>query len=169
MARLAYNLENFVKTGETMRKKRKSSQTQTFNPMNIGVGVLALVLIAAVFLLFSDQQEQAVGDAAVYPAEVTIQEAAAKRDAGAFILDVREQFEWDSFHIPGSTHIPLGELDQRLSELPAEQEVVVVCRTGNRSQVGRDILLAAGWEQATSMSGGVVDWQAAGYPIVSGP
>jgi rhodanese-related sulfurtransferase len=152
-----------------MRKKKKSPQTQTFNPMNIGVGLLALVLIAAVFLLFSDQQEQVAGDTAVYPAEVSVADAVAMRDAGAYILDVREQFEWDSFHIPNSTHIPLGQLSQRLNELPTDREIVVVCRTGNRSQEGRDILLAAGWEQATSMSGGVVDWQAAGYPIVSGP
>jgi rhodanese-related sulfurtransferase len=152
-----------------MRKKKKSPQTQTFNPMNIGVGLLALVLIAAVFLLFSDQQEQVAGDTAVYPAEVSVADAVAMRDSGAYILDVREQFEWDSFHIPNSTHIPLGQLSQRLNELPTDREIVVVCRTGNRSQEGRDILLAAGWEQATSMSGGVVDWQAAGYPIVSGP
>jgi rhodanese-related sulfurtransferase len=83
--------------------------------------------------------------------------------------DNREQFEWDSFHIPNSTHIPLGQLSQRLNELPTDREIVVVCRTGNRSQEGRDILQVAGWNQVTSMAGGVVDWQAAGYPIVSGP
>jgi rhodanese-related sulfurtransferase len=152
-----------------MRKKKKSLQTQTFNPMNIGVGLLALVLIAAVFMLFSNQQGQAGGDTTVYPAEVSVADAVAMRDSGAFILDVREQFEWDSFHIPNSTQIPLGQLSQRLNELSTDREIVVVCRTGNRSQEGRDILQVAGWNQVTSMAGGVVDWQAAGYPIVSGP
>lgn len=151
-----------------MSKKRKSSQTQTFSPMTIGAGLLALVLIAAVFMLFSDRQEQAVGEAAVYPTEINVREAAAKRDAGVFLLDVREPFEWAESHIPGATHIPLGELQQRLDELPADQEVVVVCRSGNRSQTGRDILLAAGWEQVTSMSGGILDWQAAGYATAPG-
>jgi rhodanese-related sulfurtransferase len=149
-----------------MSKKRKSSQTQSFSPMTIGAGLLALILIAAVFMLFSSQQE---GDTAVYPTEINVQEAAAKRDAGVLLLDVREPFEWAESHIPGATHIPLGELEQRLAELPADQEVVVVCRSGNRSQTGRDILLAAGWEQVTSMGGGILDWQAAGLPTVSGP
>jgi rhodanese-related sulfurtransferase len=45
---------------------------------------------------------------------------------------------------------------------------VVVCRSGNRSQAGRDILLQAGFN-VTSMSGGLNEWRASGYPVVSGP
>lgn len=87
------------------------------------------------------------------------------RDDGAFILDVREQSEWDEFHIPGATLIPLGQLASRVEELPKDQEIVVVCRSGNRSQEGRDILLDAGFDKVTSMAGGVTEWRSEGYPI----
>jgi rhodanese-related sulfurtransferase len=106
--------------------------------------------------------------AAPLPAEITNAEAMAKRDQGAFILDVRQPEEWADFHVPGSTLIPLGELANRLNEVPRDREVVVVCRSGNRSQPGRDILLQAGYPQVTSLKGGLSQWKAAGYPTVSG-
>lgn len=60
---------------------------------------------------------------------------------------------------PGASLIPLGELPNRLKDVPKDREVVVVCRSGNRSQTGRDILLKAGFTQVTSMAGGVSEWQ----------
>lgn len=104
-----------------------------------------------------------------YPLEISLQEAVAKREAGAFILDVRQPEEWNEYHVPGSTLIPLSELASRVDELPRDQEIVVVCRSGNRSQQGRDILLDAGFTQVTSLAGGLSQWRAAGYPVVSGP
>lgn len=101
--------------------------------------------------------------------EISVTEAAARRDAGAFILDVREPEEWEAGHIPDSTLIPLDQLAARVSELPADQPIVVVCRSGNRSQAGRDILLDAGFEQVTSMAGGLNEWQTLGLPTVTGP
>jgi rhodanese-related sulfurtransferase len=55
-----------------------------------------------------------------------------------------------------------------VSELPKDKPIVVVCRSGNRSQAGRDILLQAGIA-ATSMNGGLNEWRASGHPVVSGP
>jgi phage shock protein E len=107
--------------------------------------------------------------AAPLPDTVSIAEAAAKREAGAFILDVRTPEEWNDYHIPGSTLIPLDQLENRLNEVPKDKEVVVVCRSGNRSQPGRDILKSAGFTQVTSMSGGLKEWKAAGLPTVTGP
>jgi rhodanese-related sulfurtransferase len=98
-----------------------------------------------------------------------VEEAVAKRDAGAFILDVRQPEEWNEFHVPDSTLIPLGELAARADELPKDQEIVIVCRSGNRSAQGRDILLEAGFTEVTSMAGGLTEWRAAGYPTISGP
>jgi len=100
--------------------------------------------------------------------EISVVQAAEKRSAGAFILDVREQDEWDAVHIPEATLIPLGQLESRLNEVPRDQEIVVVCRSGNRSATGRDILLEAGFENVTSMAGGMNDWQAQGFPTTSG-
>lgn len=85
-----------------------------------------------------------------------------------FVVDVREQVEWDEYHAPNTTLIPLGELQNRVNELPKDKKIVVVCRSGNRSQEGRDILLAAGFN-ATSMTGGLKEWYAKGYPIEGAP
>ncbi len=107
--------------------------------------------------------------AAPLPADISVADAAAKRAAGAFILDVRQPTEWNEFHIPGSTLIPLDQLEARLNEVPKDKEVVVVCRSGNRSRPGRDALKAAGYTQVTSVAGGLNQWKAAGYPTVTGP
>lgn len=127
----------------------------------IGVAVIVVALGAWYFL----QQNQAGS----YPREISVAEAANKRDAGVFILDVRQPEEWNDHHIPDTTLIPLGELNARLSELPRDQEIVIVCRSGNRSGQARDILRAAGFTQVTSMAGGLNQWRAAGYQTVSGP
>ncbi len=105
---------------------------------------------------------------AALPAEVSVTEAARLRDAGAFVLDVREPAEWTEVHIPGATLIPLGQLSGRLDEVPLDRQVVVYCRSGNRSAPGRDILLAAGFTSVTSVTGGLGAWQAAGLPTEAG-
>lgn len=85
-----------------------------------------------------------------------------------FVVDVREQVEWDEYHAPNTTLIPLGQLASRVNEIPKDKKIVVVCRSGNRSQEGRDILLAAGFN-ATSMTGGLKEWYAKSYPIEGAP
>jgi rhodanese-related sulfurtransferase len=90
------------------------------------------------------------------------------QQSGTFVLDVRTQEEWDEYHAPNTTLIPLDQLQNRLSEVPKDREILVVCRSGNRSQQGRDILLAAGYN-ATSMNGGLKEWYAKGYPIEGAP
>lgn len=99
---------------------------------------------------------------------VTVAEAAALRDAGAFVLDVREPSEWAAGHIPGASLIPLGELASRVGEVPRDRQVVVVCHSGNRSAQGRDILLGAGYGAVTSMAGGMTAWASAGMPTEAG-
>src|SRR3990172_7492649 len=100
--------------------------------------------------------------------QVSVTDAAAMRDDGAFVLDVREPDEWAAGHIAGATLIPLGQLPDRLGELPRDRTIVVVCRSGNRSAQGRDILLQASFA-ATSRNGGMNDWTAAGFAVVTGP
>jgi rhodanese-related sulfurtransferase len=108
------------------------------------------------------------GTVAALPAEVSVADASALRDGGAFILDVRQPDEWAAGHIPDATLIPLGELAARVADVPQDRQVVVVCRSGNRSAQGRDILLAAGYPSVTSMAGGMNDWTAAGYETATG-
>jgi rhodanese-related sulfurtransferase len=99
---------------------------------------------------------------------VSTAEADRLRQDGALMLDVREPSEWSAGHIDGATLIPLGELPARLGELPRDRSIVVVCRSGNRSAQGRDILLVAGFAAVTSMDGGMTEWVAAGLPVVTG-
>lgn len=102
------------------------------------------------------------------PLEVSPGEAHARQEAGAFILDVRDASEWNEFHIAGSTLIPVDSLVNRVNELPRDTEIIVVCRSGNRSATGRDILRNAGFTRVSSMTGGLTQWKALGYPTVSG-
>lgn len=81
------------------------------------------------------------------------------------VLDVREQWEYDEGHIPGVTLIPMGEISNRLSEIPTDKEVIVTCRSGNRSGQVTDFLRQQGFDNVHNMDGGIVAWQAAGYDV----
>jgi rhodanese-related sulfurtransferase len=100
--------------------------------------------------------------------EISVTDAFELYQTGVLFVDVREKDEWEQIHIPNTTHIPLGELARRQKELPKDQQIVVVCRSGNRSQAGRDTLLSSGFTNVASMAGGVKDWSVAGYPTVTG-
>lgn len=76
-----------------------------------------------------------------------------------FLLDVREPFEAEIASIPGTSQlIPLGELQSRLSELDPQQDIVIYCRTGNRSGQAMRILQEAGFDNVRNLSGGIVGW-----------
>jgi rhodanese-related sulfurtransferase len=100
--------------------------------------------------------------------EVSVDEGYQMYQNGATVVDVRTQQEWDEYHVPNATLIPLDQLPNRLNEVPKDKAILVVCRSGNRSQEGRDILLSAGYN-ATSMTGGLKEWYAKGYPIEGAP
>jgi len=95
-------------------------------------------------------------------AEITVTETEQQR-ASAQILDVREDFEVIEGMIPGALHIPMGQLQARLSELDPGVHVIVVCRSGNRSARVADALNAAGFS-ADTMAGGMIAWSRAGLP-----
>ena len=86
-------------------------------------------------------------------------------DPDVFMLDVREPDEYEAGHIPGITLIPMGEIADRLSEIPTDQEVIVTCRTGNRSSQVVDFLRAQGFTNVHNMEGGIVAWEESGYPV----
>lgn len=156
-------LEN--KMAKTQPKTKKNNKKQSFPILWVGLGVVLLILAAVIVI---PQLGNPEADTSL-PRTVSVAQAAEIRDAGAFVLDVREPDEWEQAHIPGATLIPLGELKSRINEVPEDQDILVYCRSGNRSQEGRDILLAAGYENVTSMSGGINDWISQGLPTVSGP
>jgi rhodanese-related sulfurtransferase len=97
--------------------------------------------------------------------EISAIQAYQKYQEGAFFLDVRTQAEWEQMHIAKSSLIPLDELQNRLSELPRDRDIVVVCLSGHRSKEGMTILQQAGFSRATCMTGGLTAWKEAGYPL----
>ena len=84
---------------------------------------------------------------------------------GAVLVDVREQDEWDAGHAPDAVHIPLGDLPDRLGELPTDQRVLVLCHSGARSARATAWLVQGGYD-AANIEGGIVDWARAGLPVV---
>ena len=85
----------------------------------------------------------------------------------ALVLDVREESEYKSGHILNTKWIPLGKLSDRTGELERyrEQNIVVVCRSGNRSASACAMLVKQGFAQAVNLSGGVMAWQKSNLPL----
>jgi rhodanese-related sulfurtransferase len=97
---------------------------------------------------------------------VDVQTVASVKDRDdVFVIDVREQWEYDEGHIPGVTLIPMGEVADRLAEIPTDKEVIVTCRSGNRSGQITDFLRSQGYDNIHNMDGGILAWGAAGYEI----
>jgi rhodanese-related sulfurtransferase len=96
----------------------------------------------------------------------------AEVGSNAVLLDVREDDEWVAGHVDAATHIPMGDVPARLSEVTAladeaeTGEVVVVCRSGNRSARVVAWLNRNGVD-AVNLDGGLRAWAAAGRPMVS--
>ena len=71
------------------------------------------------------------------------------------ILDIREPFEWEQGTLPGATLISMGEIPERISELDREDALLVVCRSGGRSQQVAMYLASNGYEKVANMAGGM--------------
>lgn len=97
--------------------------------------------------------------------EITVTDTHARAD-DVFLLDVREQVEWDAGHIDGAVHVPMGQLGARLAVVPRDRVVVAVCRSGNRSGVVTRAMREAGYE-VLNMVGGMKAWAAAGLPYTT--
>jgi rhodanese-related sulfurtransferase len=74
------------------------------------------------------------------------------------IIDVREAEEVAASMIPGAKHIPLGDLPIRHSEIPVQDEIILVCRSGGRSSMAYDFLTTQGYKGLKNMTGGMLEW-----------
>ena len=101
---------------------------------------------------------------------VDVKQGASLQSQGALLIDVREPDEYAQGHAPGSTLIPLGQLQQRLLELSARKDkpIALICRSGNRSGVAQKILEKAGFTKTVNVAGGMNAWARAGLPMVMG-
>ncbi len=80
------------------------------------------------------------------------------KNSSPLLLDVRESHEQKISNLPNAKNIPFGELASRLSELNTAQEIVIFCRTGNRSLYALEILLGAGFRKLRNLKGGINEW-----------
>lgn len=81
-----------------------------------------------------------------------------KTRTAPLILDVREEWEFETCHIPGARLIPMQQIPARLNELPPEADVVVVCHHGARSMQVANFLAQSGRDRIHNLSGGVAAW-----------
>jgi rhodanese-related sulfurtransferase len=108
-----------------------------------------------------------VSDVAEVP-EVDVQALAQALDDGAPLIDVRTADEYVGGHVPGAILVPLHELGERHTELPAGRDVYVICQVGGRSAAAVAALNGAG-HRTVNVAGGTTAWVEAGLPVVEGP
>lgn len=94
--------------------------------------------------------------------EITPLELKKRLDAGEkpFILDIREAHEVEICTLNNSALIPMGELSQRFMELAhlQEQEIIIYCRSGARSDRCATFLRGQGFKQVVNLTGGILRW-----------
>ena len=137
--------------------------------LKILLPLLALILILAAC---GGQADTALGPEA--PAisleeletEVDVQTVYDIQDRDdVYVIDVREQSEYDEKHIPGVTLLPMSEIQGRVNEIPTDKEVILTCRSGNRSGQVTQFLQQNGFDNVHNMQGGIVAWEQAGLPV----
>jgi glyoxylase-like metal-dependent hydrolase (beta-lactamase superfamily II) len=108
-------------------------------------------------------------------AVVQLEQTSAQQLAGRFenggvrVIDVRTQAEWESGRIAQAEHFPLADLlAGQFPTAEKEEEIVLQCGSGYRSNIAASIMRQAGYERVKSLAGGVFAWSNAGYPLVNG-
>ena len=82
-----------------------------------------------------------------------------------YLLDVREPWEYQEGHVPGAHLIPLGELEQRVNEVPRDRPILAICHSGQRSLAAAGYLLQLGYNSVSNVDGGTAAWIERGFPI----
>jgi rhodanese-related sulfurtransferase len=91
--------------------------------------------------------------------------ASAPKDKAPIMIDVRAPGERQQKRIAGSVSIPLNHLTERLSELPADRQLMVYCAGGYRSSIAASLLQRHGLTQVSEIAGGIAAWDAGKLPV----
>ena len=125
------------------------------------LALIAIALVSGGMLLWSTFARGTGGG--VTPAEAV---RLVNREKGV-LIDVCEPAEHSAGHCPGSRNIPLGQIEQRQSDLPKNKEtpVLVMCQSGARASRAAMTLRKLGYMRATAVAGGLRAWREAGLPV----
>ena len=128
------------------------------------ITTLGIIIAFSAILIYYAQPQSL--DTEINYGDITIEQAKLLIESkpSLIILDVRGQDEYDIGHIERAIIIPLDELEDRLDELSKNDELLVYCRTGNRSSSAVNILQSNGFTMIFHMKDGITGWIQAGYP-----
>lgn len=105
--------------------------------------------------------------AVAQPGSVDVAGLKTAFDAGAVVIDVRTDDEYNAGHVPGARHIPLNDLPSRLDEIDSlkGKDVYLICASGGRSARASTLLASEGFSRPINVEGGTNAWREAGYPL----
>ncbi|MCS7036753.1 MAG: rhodanese-like domain-containing protein [Saprospiraceae bacterium] len=100
-------------------------------------------------------------------ASVSVEEAYRLTQKGVLLIDVREPDEVAdvAYRVKNYRNVPLSQLESRMKEIPRDQQVILACRSGNRSRRAYEQLAAQGYQNLANMEGGMLAWEARNLPV----
>lgn len=134
------------------------------NRKTLTITTLGIIIAFSAILIYYTQPQSL--NTEINYGDITIEQAKLLIESkpSLIILDVRRQDEYDIGHIERAIIIPVDELEDRLDELSKNDELLVYCRTGNRSSRAVNILQSNGFTMIFHMKDGITGWIQAGYP-----
>ncbi len=137
-------------------------------PTRLSPQIIAFIFLAGIGLLLTACSSTAVVETPIAVSQLIrpseYQEVFADPESH-LLIDVRTPEEFNAGHIAGAVNIPVESLASRLDEVPANEPIVVYCRSGNRSATAAGILTGAGYKPVYDL-GGILDWVEQGNPVV---
>lgn len=133
----------------------------------VQLGLLGVIALVIVFIVLSGSSSSVSADK--LPLNITPDQAyTLYQQNSVLFVDVREAYEWENYHIPNSTLLPLSQLESKIDTLPRDKPIIFVCESGSRSSSARDLLRRAGFTRVSSLVGGLPDWMQLKYPYATG-
>ncbi len=136
------------------------SNRQIVRAVGIGIALVVGLVLVSGSLTGGTSSPAVVQD--ITPADYQAQFSADM--SSHLLIDVRTPEEFATGHIAGAVNIPVDDLAGRLAEVPMNQQIVVYCRSGNRSAQAAQILAEAGYSGISDL-GGLNAWTAQGLPL----
>ena len=96
--------------------------------------------------------------------EISPRQAQDRLQQGAVLVDVREAHEYEEVHAQGASLMPLSEFESSYNALDKDTEIILVCRSGARSEKAGQFLLDNGYRNVTNLTGGTLAWVQDGLP-----